>query len=387
MHIYRVGQITGYIKTLLEADDRLQDLWLEGEVSNWRAYPSGHIYFTLKDAEAAVSCVIWRAYAAGLQFKPADGDGVVAHGYVSVYEARGAYQFYVDDLQKAGAGLWALEFERLKQKLDAEGLFDPARKRPLPRFPRRLGVVTSAAGAAWRDICRVLSRRYPLVEVLLAPSAVQGDDAPPQIVAALERLARHGEIDAIIVARGGGSAEDLWAFNDERVARAIAAAPVPVITGVGHEIDITIADLVADVRAPTPSAAAEVAVPDGAELREALAQAAATLEAGVHGALDRARLNLGRELGTLRRVSPQGIVRRERQRLDDKMQAIAVALGNDLALRRARLEGLQGQLAPLSPQATLERGYAIVREQQGRRVVRSVRQAPAGRPCCSRTMA
>ncbi len=378
MHIYRVGQITRYVKDIFEADEVLQDLWLEGEVSNWRAYPSGHVYFTLKDAEAAIACVIWRAHAARLDFRPADGDGVLAHGYVSVYEARGAYQFYVDSLQKAGAGLWALEFERLKQKLEAEGLFDAARKRPLPSFPRRLGVVTSAAGAAWRDICRVLSRRYPLVEVLLAPTAVQGEDAPPQIVSALELVARHGEVDAIIVARGGGSAEDLWAFNDERVARAIAASPVPVITGVGHEIDVTIADLVADVRAPTPSAAAEVAVPDGEELREALAQCAATLEASMRSILGQARLGLEREAAALRRASPLNAVSRERQRLDEKVRAFTMALEHDLNLRRARLQGLERHLAPLSPQGTLERGYAIVRAQPGQRVVRSVRQAPPG---------
>ena len=378
MHIYRVGQITSYIKGLFEADDLLQDLWLEGEVSNWRAYPSGHVYFTLKDAEAAINCVIWRTYVAGLEFRPSDGDGVLAHGYISVYEGRGTYQFYVDHLQKAGAGLWALEFERLKQKLLAEGLFDAARKRPLPRFPRRLGVVTSPAGAAWRDICRVLSRRYPLVEVVLAPTAVQGDDAPPQIVSALQSLAQYGQVDAIIVARGGGSAEDLWAFNDERVARAIAASPVPVITGVGHETDVTIADLVADLRAPTPSAAAEVAVPDGEELRESLAQAVATLEAAIGATLANARARLERERAALQRASPLNWVNRERQRLDEQVRALCLAMENGLALRRAHLQGLERQLAPLSPQATLERGYALVHEAPSRRVVRSVRQAPPG---------
>jgi len=380
MHIYRVGQLTSYIKSLFEADDLLQDLWLEGEVSNWRAYPSGHVYFTLKDAEAAINCVIWRSYVSGLDFRPGDGDGVLAHGYVSVYEGRGTYQFYVDHLQRAGAGLWALEFERVKQKLQAEGLFEPGRKRPLPRFPRRLGVVTSPAGAAWRDICRVLSRRYPLVEVLLSPTAVQGDDAPPQIVSALQLLARHGDVDAIIVARGGGSAEDLWAFNDERVARAIAASPVPVITGVGHETDVTIADLVADLRAPTPSAAAEVAVPDGEELRDSLAQCAAALEGAMRAMLGHARARLEREAAALRRASPVSWVNRERQRLDEQVRALSVAMENDLALRRARLQGLERQLLPLSPQATLERGYALVQEVPGHRVVRSVRQAPPGQP-------
>ncbi len=378
MRIYRVGEITSYIKSLFELDDLLQDAWLEGEISNWRAYPSGHIYFTLKDGEAAINCVIWRSYAAALDFRPRDGDGVLAHGYVSVYEARGAYQLYVDDLRKAGAGLLALEFERLKKQLAAEGLFDPDRKRPLPRFPRRIGVVTSPAGAAWHDICRVLARRYPLAEVLLAGTAVQGAEAPPQIVAALRLLAERGDVDLAIVARGGGSAEDLWAFNDEQVARAIAAAPWPVITGVGHEIDVTIADLVADVRAPTPSAAAEIAVPERQEILEGIAQAVTALEAGLRGACAGARLALGRETAALRRASPLQAVNRERQRLDERVRALEVTLGHDLALRRARLGGLEALLRPLSPAGTLERGYALVQERASRAIVRSARQAPAG---------
>jgi len=378
MRIYRVGQIASHIKSLLEMDDLLQDLWLEGEISNWRTYPSGHVYFTLRDEEAAINCVIWRFHVATLDFRPGDGDRVLAHGYISVYEARGTYQLYVDELQKAGAGLFALEFERLKKKLQAEGLFDAARKRLLPRFPRRLGVVTSPAGAAWHDICRVLSRRYPLVEVLLAPTAVQGADAPPQIVAALRQLAEYGEVDLIIVARGGGSAEDLWAFNDEQVARAIAASPRPVVTGVGHEIDLTIADLVADVRAPTPSAAAEVAVPDREELLETLAQHSATMGAGVRASLDRARLNLAHEASALQRASPLNTVNRERQRLDEISRLLHSTLRHDLALRAAHLRGLEGRLQPLGPQGTLQRGYALVQQRGSKVVVRSVRQAPPG---------
>lgn len=379
MQIYRVGQITRYVKGLFEADSLLRDLWLEGEISNWRAYPSGHVYFTLRDGEAAINCVMWRAHAAALSFAAQDGDGVLAHGYISVYEARGTYQLYVDDLQKAGAGLWALEFERVKKKLQAEGLFDAARKRPLPRFPRRLGVVTSPAGAAWRDICRVLSRRYPLVEVRLAPSAVQGDGAPAQIVAALGLLAAQGEVDLIIVARGGGAAEDLWAFNDEAVARAIAASPVPVVTGVGHEIDITIADLAADLRAPTPSAAAEVAVPDREELLQAVAQQAEALTAAIGHTIGRARQDLDHQLVALHRASPLSVVNRRRQAVDERVRALQTAMGHSLALRRARLQGLAGRLAPLSPLGTLERGFAIVQERPSGAIVRSVRQAPAGR--------
>jgi exodeoxyribonuclease VII large subunit len=379
MQIYRVGQISRYVKSLFEADDLLRDLWLEGEISNWRAYPSGHIYFTLKDDEAAINCVVWRAYAAALTFAPQDGDAVLAHGYISVYEARGTYQLYVDDLQKAGAGLWALEFERVRNKLQAEGLFDPARKRPLPRFPRRLGVVTSPAGAAWRDICRVLSRRYPLVEVRLAPTAVQGADAPAGIVAALALLAARGDVDLIIVARGGGSVEDLWAFNDEAVARAIAASPQPVVTGVGHEIDLTIADLVADVRAPTPSAAAEVAVPDRQELLQALAQDVESLATGAHNTLERAHLHLDHQQLALQRASPTGLLNRRRQAVDEAVRSLQTALRHNLALRHADLRGLAGRLAPLSPLGTLARGFAIVQERPSGAIVRSVRQAPPGR--------
>jgi exodeoxyribonuclease VII large subunit len=380
MQIYRIAQITHYIKDLFDADETLHDVWLQGEISNWRPYPSGHIYFTLKDEASAISAVIWRTYAAGLGFRPQDGDGVLAHGYISVYEARGSYQFYVDDLQKAGAGMWALEFERVKKILAAEGLLDAARKRALPRFPQRIGVVTSPAGAAWHDIQRVLSRRYPLVQLYLAPTAVQGADAPAQIVAALQRLGSRPDLDLIIVARGGGSIEDLWAFNDEQVARAIAAAAIPVVTGVGHEIDVTIADLVADLRAPTPSAAAEVAVPDSDELRAALQQAGAGLHASMQGILDRARLSLDREQAALRRASPRSQLNRERQRLDELARTLQVNLRQDLALRLAKLSGLAGKLGPLSPLQTLERGYALVEQRPGGELVHSVRHALPGQP-------
>ncbi|MGQ9681730.1 MAG: exodeoxyribonuclease VII large subunit [Anaerolineae bacterium] len=378
MRIYRIGQITGYIKGLMEEDDLLQDLWLEGEISNWRPYPSGHIYFSLKDEAAAINAVLWRPYAAALAFRPRDGDSVLAHGYISVYEARGTYQLYVDELRPAGAGLQALELERLKKQLAAEGLFEAARKRPLPPYPRRLGVVTSPAGAAWRDICRVLSRRYPLVEVRLAPTAVQGAEAPEQIIAALRLLGERGAVDAVILARGGGSAEDLWAFNDEGVARAIAASPVPVIVGVGHEIDWTLADLVADVRAPTPSAAAEVAVPDRSELLALVAQRRAALVAALNTRFAQARQQWAREREALRRASPQGLINNGRQRLDGLHDRLLMAAQHGLALRLAHLQAAQARLMSLSPLATLERGYALVSRQEDGRIVRSVQQAKPG---------
>ena len=258
-----VTQVTRYVKSLLDGDYALQDLWVEGEVSNFKVTASGHAYFTLKDSEASLRCVMWRSDVRRQDMLPQDGQSVLAHGRVSVYEVAGAYQLYVDHLQPVGLGRLYLEFEALKQRLAEEGLFDPAQKRPLPPFPQRVGVVTSPTAAALRDILNVLARRYPLVQVVLSPTLVQGDQAPPQIVTAIQALNDLANIDLIIVARGGGSLEELWAFNDERVARAIAASRVPVISGVGHEVDFTIADFAADVRAPTPSAAAELAVPEG----------------------------------------------------------------------------------------------------------------------------
>ena len=268
--ILTVSQVTTYIKELLEADFLLRDLWIQGEVSNFSRSTAGHIYFTLKDAEASIKCVLWRSLAEEQTHLPADGQAVILHGRVSVYEVQGAYQFYVDLVQPAGVGTLYLRFLALKERLAEEGLFSPERKRPLPPFPRSLGVVTSPKAAAWRDILHVLERRYPLVEVILAPAAVQGPEAPLQIAEAIRTLNEETGVDLIIVARGGGSLEELWAFNEEAVARAIYSSGVPVISGVGHEVDFTIADFVADLRAPTPTAAAAAAVPDMEECRQSL---------------------------------------------------------------------------------------------------------------------
>jgi exodeoxyribonuclease VII large subunit len=263
---WTVAELTGYIRELFEIDYRLQDVLVAGEISNFTQARSGHLYFTLKDDKAQLKCVMWRSSAERLRFRPGDGDAVVAYGRISVYEAGGAYQLYAESLEPAGRGNLALAFEQLKEKLADEGLFDEEFKQPIPKFPRKLGIVTSADAAALRDILNVLYRRWPLVSVLIAPTLVQGKDAPAQIVSAIEWLDGRNDIDTLIVARGGGSIEDLWAFNDEGVARAIFAAQHPVITGVGHETDFTIADFVSDLRAPTPSAAAELAVPDWMEV-------------------------------------------------------------------------------------------------------------------------
>jgi len=375
---FTVSQITDYIKELMEVDPLLQDLWVEGEVSNFSQSTVGHVYFTLKDEGASIRCVMWRSLAERGVYLPADGEAVLAHGRISVYEARGLYQFYVDVVQPAGLGSLYLQFEALKDRLAAEGLFAEERKRPLPPFPRRLGVVTSPTGAAICDILRVLGRRYPLVEVVLSPTLVQGDEAPPQIVAAIEALNEHTDVEAVILARGGGSLEELWAFNDERVARAIYASRVPVIAGVGHETDFTIADFVADVRAPTPSAAAEVAVPDREELKAAVESYRARLAQLLARRVEGERRVLQAKREALRRLSPQAKINGYRQRVDDLERAAASSLRHRLALLRVRLRSRALQLEGLSPLGVLGRGYSITRHLGTGEVVKSIVQVREG---------
>jgi exodeoxyribonuclease VII large subunit len=376
---YTVGQITRIIKDNLEADPNLRDVWVEGEISNWTRSRAGHCYLTLKDAQAAIRAVIWRSAAGQLTFSPQDGQAVRAHGYVSVYEPQGQYQFYVDGLLAIGRGELYLQFEALRDKLEEEGLLDAARKRPLPAYPVCIGVVTSPTGAALRDILNVLGRRWPLAQVLLSPTLVQGDSAPPQIVAALRSLYRRHDVDVILVARGGGSIEDLWAFNDERVARAIADSPVPVVSGVGHEIDSTIADFVADVRAPTPSAAAEVVVPDRTEIGARVAALDAALVEACARRLHDARLALDDRNLALGRLSPRVRIDRGRQAVDDLARRAERAWTHRQALLQERVAGLERRLGGLNPYAILDRGYAVVRRADGT-VIRQVAQALAGEP-------
>jgi exodeoxyribonuclease VII large subunit len=313
-----------------------------------------------------------------LAWQPEQGAAVLAHGHISVYGPRGSYQLYVDQLRPAGLGDLHTRFEQLRDQLRDEGLFDTERKQPLPLFPSVLGIVTSPQAAALRDVLNVLQRRYPLVSVLLAPTLVQGDQAPPQIVAALGALDARDDIDLILLVRGGGSLEELRAFNDEQVARAIAACRHPVVSGVGHETDFTIADFVADLRAPTPSAAAELVVPDQAELREQIGGAATRLQAIMASRLNRTRDALAQEQRSLQRLSPRSRVDTHRQQVDDLARQAQRAWMHSLALRRSQLAGLQARLAALSPIGTLERGYAIVREKDTGTVVRSIQQVSAG---------
>ncbi|MBK6712144.1 MAG: exodeoxyribonuclease VII large subunit [Chloroflexi bacterium] len=374
---WTVSELTAYIRELFAIDYRLQDLEVSGEISNFTRARSGHLYFTLKDAGAQIKCVMWRSAAERLFFQPEEGDAVVANGRISVYEAGGVYQLYVEHMQPAGRGNLAVAFEQLKQRLADEGLFEAAHKKPIPLTPRKIGIVTSADAAALRDILNVLNRRYPLVSVLIAPTLVQGADAPPQIVRALQWLDGRSDIDTIIVARGGGSIEDLWAFNDERVARAIFAAQHPIITGVGHETDFTIADFVADQRAPTPSAAAELATPDIEEIRPLLQGYAAMLRADLDDLIRQKRWQVQTLARALTHLSPQARLDNNRQRLDVTSARLDRALTSQLVRVRNRLAVAEVGLTAVSPLATLSRGYAIVRRPDGR-LVRAAAEVAAG---------
>ncbi|GAB4575309.1 MAG: exodeoxyribonuclease VII large subunit [Anaerolineae bacterium] len=373
---YTVSSLTEYIRALFDADLRMQDVWVQGEVSNFTAARSGHWYFTLKDDAATLKCVMWRSSTFKAR-SPNHGDAVLAHGYMSVYEAGGQYQLYVDQLIPAGRGDLHARFEQLKAKLEAEGLFDPARKRPLPQFPRRIGVVTSPTAAAFQDVLNVLTRRYPLAEVVLSPTLVQGDEAPPQIVAALERINQAG-VDVILLVRGGGSLEDLWAFNDETVARAVAASRTPVISGVGHEIDFTITDFVADRRVPTPSAAAEVATPYSVDdLRGVVLQLRERMNRAMHDGLQERRRNLERENRYLLSLTPRQRIATTRQRIDDLLLRSQRAMRQRIQLQRERVAALERALYSANPQTILERGYAIVETADGQtRLRRATDTAP-----------
>ncbi len=377
MQAWTVSDLTAHIKALILSDAQLRDVWIQGEVSNFVRYSSGHCYFSLKDAGATLSCVMWRSVADTLPTMPQNGEHVLAHGHINVYETRGVYQLYVDFIRPAGIGDLHAEFERLKARLEAEGLFAPERKRPLPRWPRRIGLVTSPHGAALRDIVRVIRSRFPNVELILAPTLVQGQDAPPQIVNALNALIEYGDVDVIVVARGGGSLEDLWAFNDERVARAIARSPIPVVSGVGHETDFTIADFVADLRAPTPSAAAAAVVPDGQDLRQRLRAYVARLVQQVHTSVEERRQRVRAEERALRMYSPQARIEVARQNVDHLTARLHHAVQHRMSFTRSRVEALSARLEALSPLRVLERGYAWVQRLDGT-LITSVRQVEPG---------
>jgi exodeoxyribonuclease VII large subunit len=356
MQILTVTGVGRYLKDWLESDLLLSDLWIAGEVSNLTRSAAGHMYFTLKDEGGQLRCVLFRYAARYSDLR--NGDAIIAHGHVSFWPVNGQLQYYVDLVQPEGVGILHLQFERLKSQLEEEGLFDEARKRALPAFPRRIGVVTSPTGAVWRDICTVSARRFPLVELVLAACAVQGDGAAEGIARAIEQLNLLNDLDLIIVARGGGSIEELWAFNEERVARAIFASRVPVVSGVGHETDFTIADFVADLRAPTPSAAAEVCLPDFRELREALAIRAGALESALLRDIEQRRAHLRYLEYEVERLAPN--LERTRARLEQARRLANTIVAARLGRARERVMALGHQLRSLSPQDVLARGYAVL---------------------------
>ncbi|MBI2887454.1 MAG: exodeoxyribonuclease VII large subunit [Chloroflexi bacterium] len=373
MDIYAVGQVARYLRESLESDDFLADLWVSGELSNLSRSAAGHLYFTLKDATSQLRCVMFRsALNAGgpaLSGAPgnnggrgvADGAAVVVHGRIAFYEARGDLQLMADVLMPQGAGALYLEFQRLKAKLAEEGLFDESRKRPVPAFPRRIAVVTSPTGAVLHDILNIIGRRYPLVELLVTPVPVQGDRAAEAIAAAFRTLNRRGDVDLVILARGGGSLEELWPFNEEQVVRAVFSSRAPVISAVGHETDYTLVDYVADLRAPTPSAAAELAVPDRRELVLRLEHFRASLGSAVGDVVGGYREEVSQSLRRFALARPD--VARERLRLDDRTRTAVACVQGLLAGHRAALGRHLATLGALDPQGTLERGYAIVRRE------------------------
>lgn len=359
-----VSELTAYLKKTLAADPFLQQVWVIGEVSNLRQPASGHLYFTLKDEQASLRCVMFWRQARSLRFHLANGLQVVAGGYIDVYVRDGQYQLYVQQVYPAGAGEIFLNWQELKDKLEKEGLFAASRKRPLPAWPRKVGLVTSPTGAAVRDMITIIQRRCPQVEIILSPCAVQGVEAPAEICAAIDRLCRWG-VDVIIVGRGGGSWEELSAFNDEAVVRAVAGASVPVVSAVGHETDYTLTDLAADVRAPTPSAAAEMVVPNAAEVMAVLRTLAGRLHGAVSRSLEQKRERLQQLATRPVLIQPQRYLDNLREDVDRAGQRLGASIQLFLERRRQAWASLAGQLETLNPLAVLRRGYAVCKNNSG----------------------
>ena len=358
--VLTVSDITRQIKTSLET--KFPRVWIQGELSNFKQHTSGHLYFTVKDEGAQISGVMWRSRVAGLAVVPVDGMKVIARGSITVYPPRGNYQIDCDQIQPLGVGELQIAFERLKKKLAEEGLFDPEHKKPIPEYAERIGIVTSATGAALQDIRSVLGRRFPSVGVILAPVRVQGAGAAEEIAAAIEDMNKYGEVDVMIVGRGGGSLEDLWAFNEEIVARAIYNSRIPVVSAVGHEIDFSIADLVADLRAPTPSAAAELVVKDRSELIEVLRNMWYTMQRSIEEKVSSLRDSVGGLISSYAFNTPRDLLRESSQRVDELERSLVVASTHILELVRRNQRSLTQRLEALSPKAVLQRGYAIVRK-------------------------
>lgn len=358
--VLTVSQLNRYVKSIIEQDYNLQTVFVQGEISNFtNHYKTGHYYMTIKDEFSAIKAVMFKTANMRLKFMPENSMSVIIKGRVSVFERDGQYQLYIDDMQPDGTGAFSLAFEQLKNKLAAEGLFDSEKKKPIPAFPQRVGVVTSPTGAAIRDIINVISRRFPLAELILCPVAVQGDYAAPQIKAAIELFNKEKAADVLIVGRGGGSVEELWAFNEEIVARAVAASDIPVISAVGHETDFTICDFAADLRAPTPSAAAELAVPDSYQQKEMLSAAVYRMQSAVE---DRLGLELARvelKKSALMRLNPENYIDSLRVRCDKASMAMDSAAKQNIAVKAKEFSALCAKLDAMSPLKILARGYSV----------------------------
>ena len=368
---FSVGQLNEYIKMLLEGNPNLKDVWVQGEISGAKLYSSGHLYFSLKDSDSVISAVMFKNSMMRMEFEPENGMKVVAHGRVSAYPPRGQYQFIVDRMIPDGAGALAVAFEQLKVRLGAEGLFDPARKRPLPAHPKRIGVVTSPSGAAVHDIIRVTKKRCPSTEILIFPSLVQGAEAPAYLRGGIQYFNAVKDdpeqgVDLIIIGRGGGSAEDLWGFNDERLARTVAASEIPVVSAVGHEVDFTICDFVADLRAATPSAAAELSLPDKEDLTRQVQSLTTRLTAAQTTRLKRYRTQLDRLSAARALTSPEAAYRLRRENVAVLEKRLSLSVSRRLTFKRQSMERVVASRAALNPLSVLGRGYALVQTEAGK---------------------
>lgn len=372
-----VSELNQIIKSLVDGEPLLNRVCVRGELSNYKIYPSGHHYFTLKDAESSLRCVMFKSSASKLRFRPESGMGVTAFGRISVFPRDGAYQLYCSDLIPEGTGDLQIAYEQLKAKLAAEGLFDPRHKKPLPQYPKKIAIITSSAGAAVHDMIRILGRRWPMTKVMLLPVRVQGVEAPPEIVGAIRYANRHNVADLIITGRGGGSIEDLWAFNDERVARAIYESELPVISAVGHEPDVTISDYVADVRASTPSNAAEIAVPDEADIRELLANMSIRQTQAMRKSITRLSTRLDDFKGRRVLSDPMAYVDTKRSELDHVQDRLVAAAEKLCSANRHKFVALASALDAMSPLKVLSRGYAIASDAEGK-LVKSVGDVAGG---------
>ena len=374
--ILTVAELTKSIKRLLE--DNFPKIWVEGEISNYIKHTSGHRYFTLKDNDAQIKCVIWKGMGRYLSFEPENGMKVKACGQVTVYERSGQYQLIVSSMMPSGIGDLELAFQQLKARLDKEGLFDEKHKNPIPQFPERIGVVTSSTGAAVRDIIKVLNRRAPWVEIIINPAAVQGETASGEIAKAIAEFNEYGNVDLLIVGRGGGSLEDLWPFNEEQTARAIFDSKIPVISAVGHQIDFTIADFVADLRAPTPSAAAELAVPDGSELKGFVVESCRRLYQTQMEQIESHQDNLLNLVGRYGMRKPMEIINSRAQRLDELDRGFQKTAVHMLERYDSDISLLDAKLVSTSPKGIMNRGYAYVSSQKTKETIKSFAQTAVG---------